>query len=170
MRKKKENYAFIDSQNMHLGVQELDWKVDYKRFRVYLREKYNVSKAYLFFGYIQENAQMYDFLTQCGFTLIFKPVVARHGSVKGNCDAELVLQTMLDYKDYSGAVIVTGDGDYHCLVKHLITKRKLSRLIVPNRYRYSVLLRGINGIRSRITFMNDLQKKLAYKNAPTRKH
>lgn len=44
MRSKKKNFAFIDSQNLNLGVQELGWKIDYKKFNVYLREKYNVEK------------------------------------------------------------------------------------------------------------------------------
>jgi len=32
----KKNYAFIDSQNLNLGAQELGWKIDYKKFNVYL--------------------------------------------------------------------------------------------------------------------------------------
>ncbi len=42
-----DNYAFIDGQNLYLAIKELGWKVDYKKFRVYLKEKYHVTKAYL---------------------------------------------------------------------------------------------------------------------------
>ena len=46
----KGNYAFIDGQNLHLGTtnDSPPWKVDIYRFRTYLREKYNVSKAFYF--------------------------------------------------------------------------------------------------------------------------
>jgi hypothetical protein len=30
MRKPLENYAFIDSQNLNLSMQDLGWKLDYK--------------------------------------------------------------------------------------------------------------------------------------------
>jgi len=44
-KKQKNNYAFIDSQNLNLGVQrDLGWKLDYKKFRVYLREKLEYKK------------------------------------------------------------------------------------------------------------------------------
>ena len=49
MKHIENNYAFIDSQNLNLGIQLLGWKLDYKKFRIYLKEKYNVTKAYIFF-------------------------------------------------------------------------------------------------------------------------
>lgn len=45
---KAKNYAFIDSQNLNLGIQKQGWKLNYKKFRVYLHEKYGVEKAYMF--------------------------------------------------------------------------------------------------------------------------
>ncbi len=36
MRKLANNYAFIDSQNLNLGIKKLGWKLDYRKFRVYL--------------------------------------------------------------------------------------------------------------------------------------
>jgi len=36
--KEIENYAFIDGQNLYLGVDELGWQLDYKKLRVYLYE------------------------------------------------------------------------------------------------------------------------------------
>ncbi|MBL7158947.1 hypothetical protein ISS85_00520 [Candidatus Microgenomates bacterium] len=41
---KKKNYAFIDSQNLNLGVLSQGWRLDFARFRVYLKEKYKVEK------------------------------------------------------------------------------------------------------------------------------
>ena len=68
-----------------------------------------------------------------------------------------------NYAQYDKAVIVTGDGDFHCLVNYFLQSNKLARLIVPNRYKYSLLLRNTVGLGRRITFMNDLKVRLVYK-------
>ena len=117
MKEKENNYAFIDSNNLNLAIQELGWKLDFKRFRIYLKEKHNVEKAYLFIGYMPENQNLYRSLQEFGYVLIFKPIMRNgDGEVKGNVDAELVLQTMIDYGKYEKAIIVSNDGDFYCLV------------------------------------------------------
>ena len=156
------NYAFIDSQNLNLGVQALGWKLDFKRFRVYLREKYRVKEAYLFIGYLPENQDLYRSLQSYGYVLIFKPVLPdKGGKVKGNVDADLVLQVMIDYQDYDQAVIVTSDGDFYSLVKYLYHERKLAVVLSPSRDKCSALLK--KAARERIDFINNLQQKLEYK-------
>jgi hypothetical protein len=42
MSKDLNNYAFIDSQNLNLGIREAGWFLDFRKFRVYLKEKYGV--------------------------------------------------------------------------------------------------------------------------------
>ena len=80
-----KNYAFIDSQNLNLSIQRLGWKLDFFRFRVYLREKYKVKIAYLFIGYLPENQDLYNSLQKYGYVLIFKPTLKyKDGRVKGN--------------------------------------------------------------------------------------
>ena len=113
----KSNFAFIDSQNLNLSIQSLGWKLDFARFRIYLKDKYKVEKAFLFIGYIEGNNDLYKSLQEAGFICIFKPtLIYKNGSTKGNCDAELVLQAMIEYSNYDKAVIVTGDGDFYCLI------------------------------------------------------
>ena len=75
MYKKEKNYAFIDSQNLNLGVKSLGWSLDYKKFRVYLAEKYGVAIAYLFIGFIPQNQDLYSALQKHGYILKFKPVL-----------------------------------------------------------------------------------------------
>jgi len=95
MKKPATNSAFIDSQNVNLGIQSLGWKLDWRRFRVYLAEKYGVGKAFLFVGYIPQNQQLYASLQQYGFILVFKPVLAaKSAHAKGNVDADLVLKAI----------------------------------------------------------------------------
>jgi uncharacterized LabA/DUF88 family protein len=138
------NYAFIDSQNLHKGTQESGWKLDYLKFRNYLKTKYNVEKAYLFIGYIPTNAKLYKQLQEFGYTLIFKPVleIKKSGKTeyKGNVDAELVLHTLINIDNYDKAIIVSGDGDFHCLIEYLDEKKKIEKIITPNN-NYSSLIR-----------------------------
>ncbi|OHA83795.1 MAG: hypothetical protein A2937_01850 [Candidatus Yonathbacteria bacterium RIFCSPLOWO2_01_FULL_47_33b] len=166
MKKLENNYAFIDSQNVNLSVQSLGWKLDFARFRVYLAEKYGVTKAFLFIGYVEGNNDLYMSLQAAGFICVFKPTLAyKDGTTKGNCDAELVLQAMIEYPNYDKAVIVTGDGDFYCLVKYLLEHSKLKRVLIPNIFKYSALLKKFG--KSQLSFMNDLKEKLEYKKKRT---
>jgi len=146
----KPNHAFIDSQNLNLGVRELGWKIDLKRFRVYLHEKYHVQKAFVFIGYLSKYDDMYAALSDYGFICIFRPTLTnKDGTTKGNCDAELVLQAMIEYKNYDKAVIVSGDGDFTCLVEFLVERDKLLYVLTPNRH-YSSLLRRFDRYLKRV--------------------
>lgn len=161
MRQKKNNHAFIDSQNLNLSIRDQGWNLDFKRFRKYLEDKYDVSKAFIFIGYIATNESLYTSLQEYGYILIFKPTLnLPGGKPKGNIDAELVLHAMIEYPNYDKAVIVTGDGDFHCLIEYLKKQDKLRRIIIPNREKFSSLLRKFA---SEMTFMNDLREKLEYK-------
>ena len=151
-------YAFIDSQNLNLGIKGLGWNLDFGRFRRYLRDKYKTEKAFLFIGYVPGNEGLYKSLQEAGYLLVFKPVVInKDGVVKGNVDAELVLHSMIEFPEYDGAVIVSGDGDFHCLVEYLEQKGKLSRLLIPNPNRYSALLRRF---RCHFAYLHQLEQKI----------
>ncbi|MDP6571734.1 MAG: NYN domain-containing protein [Patescibacteria group bacterium] len=162
MKQKENNYAFIDSQNVNLSVQELGWKLDFSRFRVYLKEKYGVTMAFLFVGYIEGNNDLYIHLQEAGFICIFKPTLKyKDGTTKGNCDAEMVLHAMIELGNYDKAVIITGDGDFYCLVKYLLGEKKLKALLVPNQFKFSGLLK-MKEFGPYLRYMNDLQPKLEY--------
>lgn len=157
------NYAFIDSQNVNLAIRDLGWKLDFHRFRVYLKEKYSVTKAFLFIGYIEGNSDLYTSLQEAGFICIFKPtLIHSDGKTKGNCDAELVLQAMIEYESYDTAIIVTGDGDFHCLIKYLFVKNKLKAILIPNKKKFSALLK-IRDFQPYLRYMNELHQKLAFR-------
>lgn len=126
-----------------------------------MKDQYGVDKAFLFIGYVPTNESLYISLQNSGYILVFKPtLILPDGKPKGNVDAELVMHAMIEYANYEKAVIVTGDGDYYCLVDYLRKNGKLLRLIVPNRYKYSSLLRKFA---SQISFMNDLRGKLEHR-------
>jgi uncharacterized LabA/DUF88 family protein len=64
-----------------------------------------------------------------------------NGIVKGNVDADLVLHAMIEKDNYDKALIISGDGDFHCLIEYLFDNDKLLGVIIPNKYSYSSLLK-----------------------------
>ena len=117
----------------------------------------------LLLGFVEGNNDLYKSLQDSGFICIFKPTLKyKDGTTKGNCDAELVLQAMIEYQNYNKAVIVTGDGDFYCLAKYLVENRKLEVIVVPNRDKFSALL-NFKICRPYLRFMNNLKDKLEYK-------
>lgn len=157
-------YAFIDSQNLNLGTSKdvykgrrriyKGWKLDFKKFRRYLSDKFRVKKAFLFIGYIKQNESMYRRLKSYGYDLIYKPTVKDNlGRPKGNVDAELVLHAAaIEYSNYDKAVIVSGDGDFYCLHEYLEKNNKLLRIIIPNSKSESSLLRHFQKYKTFIEF------------------
>jgi uncharacterized LabA/DUF88 family protein len=156
--KKPVNYAFIDSQNLNLGTQKMGWKMDWKKFREWLRSEYNVEKAFMFIGYMPDFEPLYDQLHSQGYLVVLKPTLEMFNIppaegdkpksdekdekkvVKGNIDADLVLHVMKEYKNYDKAIIVSGDGDFYTLIEFLDQKQKLLHLMTPN-WQYSSLLK-----------------------------
>jgi uncharacterized LabA/DUF88 family protein len=161
-------YAFIDSQNLNLGTLGFGWKLDFAKFRLYLRNKYEVEKAYLFIGYIHKNANLYQKLQEFGYILIFKPILSiqkgNRVTFKGNVDAELVLHTMIQKENFEKAIIVSGDGDFHCLVEYLSKNNLLEKVMTPNSS-YSSLLREFG---KDIVDITKLREKLEYKRRHSR--
>lgn len=160
----ENNFAFIDSTNLHLGIRAAGWHIDYRRFRTFLTDKYGVKRAYMFIGFDPQQQDLYRFLQESGYILEFKPALTLpNGKKKGNCDAELVLRCILDFSVYDRAVIVSGDGDFHCLVKHLKETNKLERIIAPSPTNCSVLLKRLLSQSIEIHYLNDQRLKLEYK-------
>ncbi len=169
-------YAFIDSQNLNLGIQKVGWKIDWKKFLNYLEKEYNVKKAYLFIGYVPENEAMYEQLHDTGYLIVLKPTIEtvakltpeeskqdadddRKVTVKGNIDAELVLYAMKEMPNYQKAIIVSADGDFYCLAEYLAEKKRLLHIMVPN-WKYSTLLKPFEEY---IVRLDQLRQKLEHK-------
>lgn len=161
----KPNYAFIDSQNLNLGIRSQGWELDFRKFRLYLKNKYGVEKAYLFIGEVAGNEELYKNLTEMDYELVFKPTteykVDGKVTVKGNVDAELVLYaTGKTYTHYNQAVIVSGDGDFYCLAEYLLEKDKLKAILVPNQ-KFSKLLKQFD---DKIKRIDHAKRSLKLKN------
>ena len=153
---------YIDGNNLYRSSKDLGFEIDYKKFRGWLRQKYNCGNVYLFIGLIPERAKFYNRLQECGFILVFKQTVSVGGVVKGNCDAELVLKATSDFytKSFTSCILVTGDGDFGCLVEFFKNNNVINHIISPDENKCSILLRNKN---TEITFLNNHYHKFSGK-------
>ena len=162
MEQSKNNFAYIDGNNLYRGVNNSGWKINFSRFRKWLGDKYKVTVAYYFVGLVPKEKDMYEALQKAGFTLIFKEVVYDgSGKPKGNCDADLVLQATRDVYENSceKLILVTSDGDYAGLIKFLKAKNKLKIILSPSvPERCSILLKRTG---APITYLNDIKHKIS---------
>ncbi|MFA5831768.1 MAG: NYN domain-containing protein [Candidatus Paceibacterota bacterium] len=157
MEKSKTN-IYIDGANLHRAAKELHFEIDYKKFYGWLRQKYNPDKIYLFMGLIPSNAKLYNYLQESGFSIIFKETVSVGVDIKGNCDAELVLHSVSDFYTNKADtfILITGDGDFACLVKFLLENKKYVFILAPHNKKCSFLLRKSG---ARLVYLNDLYHK-----------
>jgi uncharacterized LabA/DUF88 family protein len=158
--KNNPNIAYIDGANLHRGIKGLGWELDYRKLRVWLSEKYNVSRAYIFLGLVPKYKDLYAELQDFGYSIIFKDTTYDgHGQVKGNCDADLVLKAVCDaYENsFSKALIISSDGDYASLVKFLSDRKKILVILAHDEKKCSILLKRTN---VRITYLKEFRANL----------
>lgn len=155
------NIAFVDAQNLHYGTTKCDicaialskelktmkrsdctcglaWEVDLTKFRIYLKDNYNVSEAYYILGYVHnENDELYKDIQKAGFIVLFKEHSQYAKShKKGNVDTDIVFEIMknlVDNKEFDKIVLVSGDGDYMKLIRYLISKDRFRKILHPNK-------------------------------------
>lgn len=148
---KDKNIAFIDGQNLYMATSKREvnpWDIDLARFRIYLEQKYHVTKAYYFLGFVQaENNDLYEEIQKAGFLLLFREHnPAMLGTKKGNVDSDIIFNVMKKlYKkeDFEKVVLVSGDGDYKRMVDFLIEEKRFEKILFPDRKRASSLYKKI---------------------------
>ena len=153
---------YIDGNNLYRSAKELGFEINYKKLRGWLGQKYEAASVYLFNGLVPERVKFYEHLQSCGYILVFKQTVSVGEKIKGNCDAELVLKTVSDFytKSFDSCILITGDGDFGCLVEFLKDNNVISRVIAPDENKCSILIRNKN---LEITFLNELYHKFSIK-------
>lgn len=162
------NQAFVDGQNLYMNTNAYGWKVDLKRFRVYLKEQYNVEKAYYFLGAVdEENQDIYELIQETGFILVFREhSQSMIGKKKGNVDTDIVFSIMAkiaDKEKFDQVVLVSGDGDYFKMVRYLVEKERFCKLLSPNRRSTSSLYKVFTP--KYVDFLDNsgVKNKIAYK-------
>lgn len=148
-------HAYIDSQNLHKSVESLGKEIDYKRFRLWLKNKKGIDRAFMFFGYVGGKRSLYDHLAKCGFELVFRGVEYDEGRRRANIDICLTIAVLDRIEEFEEAFLVTSDGDFFDLVERLKDRQKFGGVISPQcNTRCSKLLR--RAASSKIMFIPDL--------------
>lgn len=163
----------------------MGWKLDWRKFRQFLKDEYGVEKAFTFIGYMPENESLYEYMHSLGYLVVLKPTLEINGPpkdangdpkpggrdpkdkslIKGNVDTEIVLTAMKELSNYSKAIIVSADGDFYSLIEYLVSKQRLAKIITPN-WQYSTLLKefepyivNLDQYKSRLTYIDNRRKK-----------
>ncbi len=142
-KEKKITNVYIDGANLKQGILGLGYDISYEKLHTWLVKRYRAEKIIIFLGYIKKNEDFYTSLKLLGYEIIFKETYFEENILKANCDAELILNAVIDYYDkkYNKAIIVSGDGDFTCLIKFLLNQGALERVIAPSIKRCSVFLK-----------------------------
>ena len=150
IKKKENNIAFIDGQNLYLGTQHNSpgWKINLKKLRKYLYQKYDVQRIYYFLGYpIEENETLYTKIQEAGYILCFRLFNLKMiADKKGNVDSDIIFNIMKKLylkEDFDKVLIVAGDGDYKMLIDFLIEENKFKKILFPNDDYYSSLYKDL---------------------------
>ena len=134
---KSKNFAFIDWQNLYLWTNQENWNIDYKKFRIFLKDKYQVSEAYYYLWFLDEwEQELYSKLQKAGFIIVFR----EHNKnmkwkKKWNVDVDIVFDIMkniVENEDFDKIVLVSWDWDYIRMVKYLISKDLLLKILFPS--------------------------------------
>jgi uncharacterized LabA/DUF88 family protein len=113
-----------------------------------LKDKYNITEAYYFLGYVSEGERdLYNNLQKAGFIVIFK----EHNlnfitNKKGNVDADIIFEIMknlMDNNNFNKIILVSGDGDYKKVVDYLVKKNKFEKILFPNKKFASSLYKSL---------------------------
>lgn len=161
------NYAFIDWQNLNLWVRWESWVIDYEKFRIYLKDKYKVKKAYYFIWYVQdENNKLYTMLQEAWFIVVFKKqLLNMTTSKKWNIDSDLIFYVMEklieEPNKFDKIVIVSWDWDFKILVDYLMKKDRLLKVLFPNKKFASSLYKELTN--KYFDYMINLKTKIWYK-------
>ena len=156
--------VFIDTQNLYHSARNLyNARVN---FGAVLKEivagrKLVRAVAYVITTEAGDEKNFFEALTKLGIETKTKDLQVFHtGTKKADWDVGFTVDVMRMASRLDAVIIVSGDGDFHCLIEYLRKHNKIERIIIPNRYKYSSLLRKFA---PDMVFMNDLKVKLEYK-------
>ena len=133
------NYAFIDWQNLHTWVKKDWWNVDLSKFRIYLKDKFDVSYAFYYIWYYDPNfVKIYDDIERAWFIIVFKQQTKKDISQKKwNVDSDMIFWVMKclikEANLFENILLVTWDWDFKILVDFLIQEWRFKKILFPSK-------------------------------------
>ncbi len=125
--KKQVTFAFIDASNIIYGARAEGWFIDQKKLIMYLKNKFQVKKAFFYYGKDSKDPKKEAFLSklrQFGFILRIKEIKRFGKKTKANCDVDLTMDMLLKINEYNRAIVLSGDGDFFPLLQYLKNQKK----------------------------------------------
>ena len=165
-KKHPNNIAYIDGQNLHLGTKSDGRTIDIHKLRIYLKDKYKVSVAYYFLGYVQDsNELLYTKLQEAWFVVIFKKqMIEMTSTKKWNIDSDMIFHIMAklidDWATWDKIILVSWDGDFKILIDYLIKKDRLHKIIFPNKKYASSLYNDLTNVY--FAYLSHNKKRLSH--------
>lgn len=131
---------FIDVANVVYSLNDLGWKIDYKKLQSYFKDNGKLVDIYFYYSTHKENvgqANLLEMLARKGFKTVIKDVKVirrKDGSslYKGNCDVELTIDMIDTLAAYDTAILMSGDSDFAPLIKY-VQKRGKKVLVISSR-------------------------------------
>ena len=134
--------VFIDVQNLYHSTHALSRqgkikfsKINFARFRDYLKEEGNIVIMSAFTCYDPENEGQRAFinaLALLGYRVVSKPTHRMpDGSIKASMDLEMAIEILTQAQYLDKIVLVTGDGDFKILIDCLCSQGKVVKVIGP---------------------------------------
>lgn len=129
---KKKAAVFIDAANVIYSQRTLKWQIDFKKLMNYFKSNYQLDNVYFYYAFLKDHEKQQGFfkkLRQWGYKIRTKEVKLikqQDGSTlkKGNLDVELTIDAVKELQFYSTAILMSGDSDFHALVRYLQNKNK----------------------------------------------
>jgi len=108
--------AFIDEANITIQAERLGLRIDYKKLLQYLKDNYELLRAYIYTGVDLESIGLNNFvvmLRRSGYRVVhYRSDERPDGSVKANLDVHLAVDMVSMVERYETAILFSGDGDY----------------------------------------------------------
>ena len=152
--------VYIDLANFIIESKKNNLKINFKKFFIYLQNKFKPDNIYLFTGYIKENENIYNENKNIGYKYIFKDIILNkdENKIKANCDVDISVKGVRDLfeSDLKESILISSDGDFLGLINFWKEKKVEIMIISPaNPNKCSYLLKKDN---NKIIFLNQINK------------
>lgn len=130
MNKVKTN-IYIDGANLFYIQKSLGWFIDFMKFKQYIKTHFQIIEMKYYTGIQDTDLKMQSFITyleDLEIHTVVKPLKKiRQGKgtiYKSNFDVEMTINMLQETQKYDVCILVSGDSDFHALVKNLQNQGK----------------------------------------------
>ena len=118
--------VFVDVQNIYYTTRDAFGRsFDYRAFWQHLKSQGEIitANAYAISRNVDDQKKFQSALRHIGFEVKLKPYIQRSdGSAKGDWDVGITIDILEAAKDLDQIVLLSGDGDFAILLKHIMEK------------------------------------------------